>query len=286
MAALKLAVAGGLLCLPLRSHALFGVGDIVYDPANVAQTINLVGEAQQEFNRLGSLLGVSTQQLNQLLLLALSLGNGNEANGFAQPATPAQLQAALQAIPGLEQADLGTLLRGDGQLDAFLGLPVSSWLAAVQHPDQLYRAAVVLGATERAALTPGTANSTGYAQWLASKTPEDQTNLASRSVADVAGLLSTGWLDQAQSRRTNLQALASAAHSAEAASTSAKTVSDQENAHAQLTAQTNRILLETAVQAAGAQDSLVRAAAAQSQLLQSAAEERRDAAEIALDGGD
>jgi hypothetical protein len=274
-----------VLLLPLRSHALFGVGDIVYDPANVAQTVSLVQETGQQLSRLGSLLGVSTQQLTQLLQLAQSLGNGSEAAGFGQAPTAAQLQASLQSIPGLEQATLGSLLRSDGQLDAFLGLPVSAWVGAVQHPDQLFRAALLLGAAERTGLNETALDSTAYAQWLAQQTPEDQANRGARSVADVSSLLSTGWLDQAQTRRTNLQALAGGTQAAETASGAARTVADQENAHAQLTVQTNRILLEAAVQAGGAQEAFVRSAAAQTQLLESAAEERRDAAELRLDGG-
>jgi hypothetical protein len=140
-----------------------------------------------------------------------------------------------------------------------------------------------MGAAERSGNSTGSVDSTRYGQWLAAQTPENVANLGSRGIADLSALLGSGWLGQAKTRRQNLQALATGAKSAENLAAAAQTVSDAENAHAQLTAQTNRILLEAAAQTAGAEDAAVRSGTAQTQLLQSAAEERRDAAEIQLD---
>ena len=63
-----------LLAAPAAARAVFGVGDVVYDPANTTQTINVLRQAQQEFDRLGTLLGVSTRQFDQLVRLSTAVG--------------------------------------------------------------------------------------------------------------------------------------------------------------------------------------------------------------------
>src|SRR5687767_11934100 len=91
-----------LLARPVPSWAIFGVGDIVFDPSNTAETINVLRQAQEQLNRLGSLLGVSTQQLDQLLELTTAIGNAAQAIPYARALSPTQIQGIINSIPGLE----------------------------------------------------------------------------------------------------------------------------------------------------------------------------------------
>ena len=180
-------LAGLLLAGPARSRALFGVGDIVFDPANTAQTINVLRQAQQQFDRLGSLLGVSTRQFDQLVQLAAAVGNSAESAGFGGVLSAAQLQALVQAVPGLAGVDLGALLNPNGQLDAFLGVPLPQWLQAVEHPTAFYRDLLVAPALARLGEAAGWSQPTqAYVQWYAAQSAEDQRNLGPRAASDFA----------------------------------------------------------------------------------------------------
>jgi hypothetical protein len=275
-----------LACLawPLAAHALLGVGDIVFDPTATAQTINLLRQAQQEFDRLGSLLGVSTRQFDQLVALTAALGNGTESSAYAAFPSPSQLQTAVRAVPGLADADLTALFSSNNLLDAFLGVPLANWVQAVENPNAYYRAILVNPALARVSGSVNAAAPTSaYAQWYAALPPEDQANRGTRSAADLANLLTGDWLQDARQRRVNLQALAAADQSARGQATRAQTLADQQHAQAQLSAGANAILLESAVQNTDAAEAGVRALHAQNQLLQEEDDGRRDAEEMQLD---
>jgi hypothetical protein len=275
-----------LACLawPVAAHALLGVGDIVFDPTNTAQTINLLRQAQQEFDRLGSLLGVSTRQFDQLVALTAALGNGTEAAAYAAFPSPSQLQAAVRAVPGLADADLTALFNSNTLLDAFLGVPLANWVQAVENPNASYRAILVNPALARVGgPTNAAAPTSAYAQWYAALAPEDRANRGTRSAADLSNLLTGDWLQNAKQRRVNLQALAAADQSARGLAARAQTLADQQHAQAQLSAGANAILLESAAQNTDAAEAGVRALHAQNQLLQDQDDGQRNAEEMRLD---
>jgi len=285
MKSLRFLACAALGCWPLRSRALFGVGDIVYDPASVAQTINLVQQARQAYDRLGSLLGVSTQQFDQLVQLNLALGNPAEAAAFASAATPAELQALIQTIPGLEQAQLSTLFRPDGQLDAFLGLSVANWAAAVENPERWYQQAATLpAATHSGASLAAPLSAAAYAQWWTARSAEDQRNLAPQAAADLAAIMAAEWLQNSRTRQTNLQGLAAGNQTDAQSAGQAQTLVDQGKAQAKLSERTNQILLEHSAQSTSAQEATLRSVSAQQTVLESEQEERRNAAALLLDG--
>jgi hypothetical protein len=279
----RIAAAATALAWPLRSRALFGVGDIVFDPANVEQTINVLRAAQQQFDRLGSILGVSTSQFDQLVSLATAIGNSGESGAFGRVLSPDELCALVRTNPGLGNAQLGSLFNTTGQLDAFLGVPLGQWTLAVEHPTAFYRDVLTAPAIARvggsAGLTPGTV---AYAQWYSSLAPEDRSNLGGRAAVDVADLLAADWLANAEQRRINLQALSAKAQEAENGSGRAQTLADVARNHARIAATTNHVLLETAAQAADAEETALRAAGAQSALILEQNDARRDAAQMQL----
>ncbi len=283
------AVASSALLLaglagPPAAHAILGVGDIVYDPTAAAQAINLLHQSQQEFDRLGSLLGVATRQYDQLLALASALGNARTSAVAGVPASPAQLQEAIHALPGLQAADLGTLFNANGALDAFLGVSADRWAQAVEQPGGYYQSVLVDPAIARIGTAAGLdSTAIAYAQWYAARSPEDQRNLGARAAADLAAVLASDWLGGARNRRVNLQALALESQGAEAQAGRARTLADQQQAQARLGAGANAILLESAVQNAEAGETTVRALQAQNRILQEQGESRRNADEMQLD---
>jgi hypothetical protein len=280
----RLVLLALLLGRPQRSRALFGVGDIVFDPDNTAQTINVLHEAQQQLDRLGSLLGVSTQQFDQLVQLTTALGNAAETAPYRLAIPLDQLQQVVRSIPGLETADLGALLNPNGLLDAFMGVPLEQWAQAVETPGAYYRTILVNPALARLGASAGLAQpSVAYAQWYAARSPEDQNNLGTGASADLANLLAADWLGSARQRRINLDGLAAASRDAGNQAGQAQTLVDQQHAQTQLSADTNAILLESAVQNTNATEVSVRAAGAQNQILRDQDEMRRNAEEMRLD---
>jgi hypothetical protein len=268
---------------PVESRAILGVGDVVFDPENTAQTINVLLQTEQEVQRLGTLLGVSTQQLTALLQVGAAIGNATEATSFSQPLTPLQLQASVGSIPGLQGSSLSALFNTNGQLDVFMGVPLSAWTQSVQTPNDYYRTILVNPAIERVGGSVGmNAPEVAYTQWYAARTPEDQYNLQVPASVDLASLLTNGWLETAQQRRVNLQALAAANQDAQTKGAQSQTLSDQQHAQSQASTTTNSILLETAAQNAGANEAVVRAAHAQVELLSDENEARRNADAVRL----
>jgi len=268
------------LAHPLVSRAIFGVGDVVFDPENVAQTINVLKAAQQQLDRLGSLLGVSTQQFDQLLALTTAVGNAAEASAYAQPPSPSQIQVSLNSVPGLQGSSLDALFNTNGQLDVFMGVPLDQWTQAVQNPNDYFRNILINPAIERIGGSAGMSQpQIAYTQWYAALSPEDQSNLSVRAAVDLSDLLTNGWLQSTEQRRVNLQALSAANQNAQNKAAAAQTLTDQQHAQSQLGANTNAILLESAAQNADASEATVRAVHAQNQLMQDQNEAQR-AAEI------
>ena len=269
---------------PAPARALFGAGDIVYDPANVAQTINVLHAAQQQIDRLGSLLGVSTSQFDQLVSLAVAIGNASESAAFGAGLSPAQLEQLVRSIPGLGSADLAALLNTNNQIDAFLGVPLNVWAEAIESPDSFYCANLVDASIARIGSSEGLSSpAIAYAQWYASLTAADRQNLGALASADIAGTLTDGWLQGTTQRRINLQALSAAAQADEDRGRQAQSLADQQHAQAQIGSLTNQILVESAAQAADAREAIARSASAQSQILLQTDETRRNDAEMRLD---
>lgn len=283
---LRLAAALALLAQPLVTRAIFGVGDIVFDPTNTAETIKVLAQTQQQVQRLGALLGVSTQQLDQLVQVTNALGNASDAATFARPQSLGQIQSLLHGIPGFEHIDVSKLFNSAGQLDIFMGITFDQWVQAVQRPTDFFRNALVTPAIDRIGHAAGlTQPEIAYAQWYAARAPTDHYNLGGRAAVDFSNLLASRWLEAASERRVNLQALSAATKSAETKASSARTLVEQEHAQVQITAQTNAIALETAAQNADANETTIRAMHAQNRLLEAQSEAQRNADALRLNTG-
>ncbi len=165
-----------------------------------------------------------------------------------------------------------------------MGVPLDQWTQAVENPGNYYRSLLVNPAIARVGAALGlNPPAVAYAQWYAARSPEDQYNLGPRASADFSNVLAGDWLQNARQRRVNLQGLSAGGQDAQLKAAQARTVADQGHAQAQLGANTNAILLESATQNNEANEATVRAVTAQSQLMQNENEARRDADELRLD---
>jgi hypothetical protein len=230
------------------------------------------------------MMGVSTRQLDQLLQLALTIGNRGEAEAFLATPSSLQLEALVRSNPGLETANLAGLFNTTNQLDAFIGLSLDQWIQSVENPQTYYRDLLIVPAIARIGASYDLSSpAISYLQWYTTRTSEDRNNLTAAAPADLAHLLSSDWLGRARERRLNIQGLAAASQDAQSKAAQAQTLADQAHVHAQLQSNTNAILLETAAQAVDAQEAAVRAADSQNLLIQEASETQRNSAEIRLD---
>ncbi len=280
---LRIVLVALVLARPVPSWALFGVGDIVFDPSNTAETINVLRQAQQQLDRLGSLLGVSTQQLDQLLNLTTAIGNAAQAIPYARALSPAQIQGVINSIPGLEGVDLNALFNPLGQLDVFMGVPLDQWVKIIEKPNEYFRTILVNEAIQRVGGAVGLNDpEIAYVQWYAARAATDQYNLSVRAAVDLSNLLTDRWLEKTKERRVNLQALSAANQDAQTKASRAETLIEQQHAQAHLEANTNSILLETAAQTADANEAAVRAVYAQNQLLEAQNEAQRNADALRL----
>ena len=272
-----------LLARPVPTWAIFGVGDIVYDPMNTAETINVLRQAQEQLQRLGSLLGVSTQQLDELLDLTTAIGNAAQAIPYARALTPTQIQGIINSIPGLQGEDLNSLFNPLGQLDIFMGVPLDQWIKIIEKPNEYFRTILVNEAVQRVGAAVGLKDpEIAYVQWYAARAATDQYNLSVRAAVDLSNLLTDRWLENTKQRRVNLQALSAANTEAQTKAAEAETLIEQQHAQAHLNANTNAILLEGAAQTADANEATVRAVHAQNQLLEAQNEAQRNADALRL----
>ncbi len=265
------------------SLAILGTGDIVYDPANVAQTINVLKAAEAQLDRLGTLLGVSTRQLDQLTGLAIAIGNAKDSIQTSSLINGSLISASLNEVPDIQTTSVNTLFDTNGLLDAFMGMKLDQWIMAIEKPTDYYRREMINPAIARIGSSSGlTTTAIDYTQWYAAQTSEDQSNLSPKVEYDISNLLDSQWLAETKTRRINLQQLSVQAKQASDTANSAANLSDLQRTEVQLGKVTNEILIETAAQAASSQESSLRTNAAQSKSFQNLLNTNRDSALILL----
>ncbi len=270
-----------ITCRP--SLAILGTGDIVYDPANVAQTINVLKAAEAQLDRLGTLLGVSTRQLDQLTGLAIAIGNAKDSIQTSSLINGSLISASLNEVPDIQTTSVNTLFDTNGLLDAFMGMKLDQWIMAIEKPTDYYRREMINPAIARIGSSSGlTTTAIDYTQWFAAQTSEDQSNLSPKVEYDISNLLDSQWLAETKTRRINLQQLSVQAKQASDTANSAANLSDLQRTEVQLGKVTNEILIETAAQAASSQESSLRTNAAQSKSFQNLLNTNRDSALILL----
>jgi hypothetical protein len=258
-------------------YAIFGAGDLVYDPANVAQTINVVKAAQSQLDKLGSILGISTNQLDMLTNLVSYIGNSSNLRSVNHILNQQELLDLFSSDPNYKNSNLNALLNSNGILDAFLGMSMDQWILAIENPTDFYRKALINPAINRLGSTSGLSNPTiTYTQWYATQTPDDKINLNFKIQNDINDLMNSDWLGESKTRIINLQELATRSKSALNNATNATTLADQQRSQGQLESINNDILIESAAQNASGQQAVLRTSALNNKNLQQMINNKRD----------
>jgi len=261
-----------------NTYAIFGAGDLVYDPANVAQTINVVKAAQSQLDKLGSLLGISTSQLDMLTNLTKFVGNSSNLQSTNHILTQNELYDIFKSDPAFQNGNLTALVNTYGILDAFLGISMDQWTLAIESPMNYYRKALINPAINRLGSSSGLTQPTiDYTKWYADQTSEDKVNLNIKVQNDITDLMNSDWLAESKTRIINLQELAARSKSALNSATNATNLADQQRSQGQLQSINNDIMIESAAQSASSQQALLRTSSQQNKNLQQMINDKRDA---------
>jgi hypothetical protein len=266
-----------------KCYAIFGAGDIVFDPANVAQTINVLKAAQGQLDMLGTILGISTKQLDQLTNLAFALGNSTDSKSISPALTDLQINDILKFTPGYDTLNLNKLFDKNGILDAFMGVSLKQWIQAVENPTNFYRQNMINSALARIGSNADLTSPTiAYTEWYSSLSLDERHILNDKANADLSDLLNSYWLGESKTRLVNLQELSVQSKAAYDESIKAASLSDQHRTQTQLEGITNNILLEAASQTESGQETVIRTNIAENVSMQNLLGANRDSSEIVL----
>ena len=266
-----------------KSYAIFGAGDIVFDPANVAQTINVLKAAQGQLDMLGTILGISTKQLDQLTNLAFALGNITDSKSISPALTDLQINDILKFTPGYDTLNLNKLFDKNGILDAFMGVSLKQWIQAVENPTNFYRQNMINSALARIGSNADLTSPTiAYTEWYSTLSLDERHILNDKANADLSDLLNSYWLGESKTRLVNLQELSVQSRAASDESIKAASLSDQQRTQTQLEGITNNILLEAASQTESGQETVIRTNIAENVSMQNLLGANRDSSEIVL----
>ncbi len=235
---------------PLRAFAIFGIGDIVFDPANYAQIISVVNQLQNHGQILGQVLGVDTEQLNQLTTIRDVLGTAQRLQNFPRNPSPSDVLGLLRQTPGFENlglGDLSKLFNSSGVLDVFMGQPASQWKETVSDPMAHFGNALYGDAVNRLGGDLGlTTAETQFVGWMARMDPGERTANRLNIAENAADLILNRWLQATEQRQKAKAELAARIGADNAAAGQAQSVNEQMAAQTRQLTTNNNILLNNA----------------------------------------
>jgi hypothetical protein len=124
------------LFLPSKAFALFGIGDIVFDPTNYAKNL-LTSQYTQMTNTVTRDINTATAaQLTQLQNVRNLLSNPTDTNNPIAGMALAELTNKMRTIPGMERFDAAALIRGQSPLDMFMGQGYETWRNVISNPSR------------------------------------------------------------------------------------------------------------------------------------------------------
>lgn len=215
--------------LPCRMFAIFGIGDIVFDPAAYAEIVNLYNQGTQMVGSLRNMSQMATQQRDSLRSINTAVGDASALLSMPRAFTAAQFATLLKSIPGLEGVKLEKIFNQNGALDIFMGTPIGDWKATIENPYN-YQANILKGrAISNIGQSLGANNEEiAFASWLSGQQGGTLDRNRSAILSSAADLALKRWLETAKKRRDTLQVAAerSAINASQAGSE--KTVLEQQ----------------------------------------------------------
>jgi hypothetical protein len=225
--ALGLALFGA----PRPSYALFGVGDIVFDPTAFAQLIKDYQEYEQMTAYLNQMAGYENSQLNTLNSMNSVLGpQHTTANPFSS--SNQSVLGAVASIPGINQASLGSSFYTSGplsgSLDIFMGMPVATYTSTYANPWTNFTNYALSSVVQSVGADIGLSDQqTAFANWAAKQVANNATGNQRALGLGTMEVLINQYAQNQQQRRQLLQTHASAVATAASQADAAKTVQDQ-----------------------------------------------------------
>jgi hypothetical protein len=271
-----------------RAFALFGVGDIVFDPSNYAEIIQLYNEGRQQVDSLSGILGINTQQLTTMNGVLSSMGTAGNLTNFPTGISQNQLLSLVQGqlgVQGMDLSSIGKFLNPTGVFDVFLGQPTSQWQQMVSSPLGYFGSTLRSDATTRIGGNIGqTPPEIAYTQWVGAMTPSEVSANSTGITLTASQLLLNDYYQDAQTRHNTLSAFDAKISTDKANGGQATTVNQllaSENAQSQTS---NELLLNLTKEQQRHQEILLSNQAAQTDLLRDQAKREELAREMgALD---
>ena len=199
---LKLAVETLAIAVAPLANAAMPVVDL----SNLAQAAKILQANQNQINKLGSILGVNTQQLDQLRNLTTAIGNAQNVSNYGKYYTPADIAGMIGKIPGLEGLNIESVFKSSGALDLFSKIPLNQWDKMVKDPYNYYTQMLMDKAIEAVGEDIGlNSREIQFVSYLKRQNPKYlNKEQAARELADI---MLDRWQQEAKERRATLQAL-------------------------------------------------------------------------------
>jgi hypothetical protein len=257
------------LVLSTKAFALFGVGDIVFDPTAFGQLLQQYAQEGQQLNTLGNIFGINTAQLTSLsgiqASLGVSLGDGNSG-----ALSLSSLSSVAQGL-GIDPSTINSLYQQTGplagSLDVFMGTSLNSFMGT-QSPIQNFSNWATNQSMGALGISVGLGDpSIQLATTVGNMPPDQQVANQSAIAGTIANLQSQSFNSGATSRRTAIQTESNIAAQAQQKSDKATTLNEQAAAGSAIAASNARLQALSATQQNQANETLIAQTSAQNTVL-------------------
>lgn len=221
---------------------------IVNDVLNTLETSKVLTQNMALVEKASKALNVSTEQFNQLKSINKVMGDASNIAKYGKSYSVGKLAGIVGQIPGMEGFDVGKILKSNGALDLFSGIPLDQWSKLVKDPNNYYRGMLTSKAIGTVGKSVGlTSRETNYVDWLRRQDKSYVDGVyASKQMADMA---LDRWLDETEQRKKSMQTLSETVAATAETAGEDTTLVGQAAATAQLTQQTANITALAAAQA-------------------------------------
>lgn len=241
--------------------ALFGVGDIVFDPQNFSQTVKIVAQYEQQLQKLATIIGIETGQLETVTAVQKAIGNASDFANFPRNPSSNDVLGFMRKVPGLEGAglgDVGKLFNSAGVLDLFMGTSVQDWKRMVQDPSDYFGNTLMNRATERIGGELGMNQSEiGFSKWVGQMDDSQRRSNRSNIASAAADYMLERWYKSAKDREAARQEQAARNAAIKETADKASTQNEMLAAQSALMNETNNILLKSAAESSQARDNII-----------------------------
>ena len=228
------------ILLPCRSFALFGVGDIVFDPTAFVQLVQTYGNEVSQLEQLGSMVGLNTQQLGTLNAINSAVG---VVSGNVSPNTITgnQLAALSQGLGIDANGALSTVFQNSGPfagaLDVFMGMNMDTFRNTQSAPwHALETWAVNQSLGELGASVGLNSNEVAFTEHIASMDPATRQHSQSQISTGLAKLALNRYAQANEQRRLAIQAQANMSQQAATRASNSTTLNETAAAGTQVAA--------------------------------------------------